>query len=70
MRLKINCTLQGNYYSKIQQSKAIKFFSNLSMSSEETGDSIKETSFSKDKYKITKLLMQDFSDMLTLKPSH
>jgi hypothetical protein len=27
MRIKINCTMQGNYYSKMDQSLAIKFLS-------------------------------------------
>ena len=64
MRMKINCTLQGNYFSKIDQKLARKYFS-----SEDTDDGTELEMDEKHTERITKLLMQDFSNMLTLKPS-
>ena len=64
MRMKINCTLQGNYFSKIDQKLARKYFC-----SEDTDDGTELELDEKHTERITKLLMQDFSNMLTLKPS-
>ena len=52
MRMKINCTLQGNYFSKIDQTLAIKYFS-----SEETDDGTELEIKEKHTERITKLLM-------------
>ena len=52
MRIKINCTMQGNYYSKMDQSLAIKF-----LSSEDTDLVIEQEIDAKNTERITKLLM-------------
>ena len=72
MQMKINCTLQGNYFSKREQQLAIKMFTDEEerTKSEEWSQDYKTNEESKQSNKITKLLMQDFSNLLTLKPSY